>query len=54
MHSFFLEMEKLVFDFYKVKKNIILQKEKENTFTLLIIFMVKRLQNEQNSTNLQL
>ena len=42
------------FDFYEVKKNIIFQKEKGNTFTLLIIFMVKSLQNEQNSTNLLL
>ena len=33
------------FDFYEVKK-------KGNTFTLLIIFIVKRLQKEQNSTNL--
>jgi hypothetical protein len=29
---------------------IIFQKEKENTFTLLIIFIVKSLQKEQNST----
>ena len=43
-------------DFYEVKKNqiIILQKEKGNTFTLLIIFIVKSLQKEQSSTNLQL
>ena len=42
------------FDFYEVKKNIIIifQKEKGNTFTLLIIFTVKSLQKEQNSTNL--
>ena len=43
------------FDFYEVKKNIIIfQKENGNTFTLLIIFIVKSLQKEQNSTNLLL
>ena len=46
------------FDFYEVKKNtffiIIFRKEKGNTFTLLIIFIVKSLQKEQNSTNLLL
>ena len=42
------------FDFYEVKKNIIFQKENGNTFTLLIIFIVKSLQKEQNSTNLLL
>ena len=43
------------FDFYEVKKNdITFQKEKGNTFTLLIIFIVKSLQKEQNSTNLLL
>ena len=43
------------FDFYEVKKNIIIfQKEKANTFTLLIISIVKSLQKEQNSTNLLL
>ena len=42
------------FDFYEVKKNIIFQKEKGNTFTLLLIFIVKSLQKEQNSTNLLL
>ena len=31
-------------DFYDVKKKNIFQKEKENTFTLLIIFIVKSLQ----------
>jgi hypothetical protein len=36
------------------KKNIIFQKENGNTFTLLIIFIVKSLQKEQNSTNLLL
>ena len=42
-------------DFYEVRKNIIIfQKEKGNTFTLLIIFIVKSLQKEQNSTNLLL
>ena len=43
------------FDFYEVKKkNIIFQKENGNTFTLLVIFIVKSLQKEQNSTNLLL
>ena len=43
------------FDFYEVKKkNIIFQKENGNTFTLLIIFIEKSLQKEQNSTNLLL
>ena len=46
------------FDFYEVKKFILLlcifQKEKGNTFKLLIIFIVKSLQKEQNSTNLLL
>ena len=43
------------FEFYKVKKNVIIfQKENGNTFTLLIIFIVKSLQKEQNSTNLLL
>jgi hypothetical protein len=43
------------FDFCEVKKNIItFQKEKGNTFTLLIIFIVISLQKEQNSTNLLL
>ena len=43
------------FDFYEVKKNIIIcHKEKGNTLTLLIIFIVKSLQKEQNSTNLLL
>ena len=38
------------FDSYEVKKNIIIfQKEKQNTFTLLIIFIVKSLQKEQIS-----
>ena len=45
-------------DFYEVKKKIyiyiIFQKEKGNTFTHLIIFIVKSLQKEQNSTNLLL
>ena len=43
------------FDFYEVKKGffvIIFQKEKGNTFTLLVIFIVKSLQKEQNGTNL--
>ena len=43
------------FDFYEVKKNIIIfKKQKGNTFTLLIIFILKSLQIEQNSTNLLL
>ena len=45
------------FDFYEVKKVffvIIFQKENGNAFTLLIIFIVKSLQKEQNSTNLLL
>ena len=43
-------------EFYEVKKCfvIIFQKENENTFTLLIILIVKSLQKEQNSTNLLL
>jgi hypothetical protein len=42
------------FDFYKVEKKIVIifQKEKGNTFTLLVIFIVKSLQKEQNGTNL--
>ena len=47
------------FEFYEIKKYIhiyiiIFQKEKGNTYTLLIIFIVKSLQKEQNSTNLLL
>ena len=45
------------FEFYEVKKKkfvIIFQKENGNTFTLFIIFIVKSLQKEQNSTNLLL
>ena len=45
------------FEFYEVKKTffvIIFQKENGNTFTLLIIFIVKSLQKEENSTNLLL
>ena len=44
------------FEFYGVKKKfvIIFQKENGNTFTLFIIFIVKSLQKEQNSTNLLL
>ena len=34
------------FDFYEVKKNLF-QKENGNTFTLLIIIIVKSLQKEQ-------
>ena len=37
--------------FMKEKKNVIIfQKEKGNTFTLLIIIIAKSLQKEQNST----
>ena len=42
------------FDSYEVKKYIIIQKEKGNTFPLLIIFTLKSLQKEQKSTNLLL
>ena len=43
------------FEFYEVKKKVIIfQKENGNTFTLFIIFIVKSLQKEQNSTNLLL
>ena len=45
------------FEFYEVKYLflvIIFQKENGNTFTLFIIFIVKSLQKEQNSTNLLL
>jgi hypothetical protein len=43
------------FEFYEVKKFVIIfQKENGNTFTLLIIFIVKSLQKEKNSTNLLL
>ena len=43
------------FEFYEVKKIVIIfQKENGNTFTLLIIFIVKSLPKEQNSTNLLL
>ena len=42
------------FNFHEVKNIIIFRKDKGNTFTLLIIFIVKSLQKEQNSTNLQL
>ena len=40
---------------YEVKKFVIIfQKENGNTFTLFIIFIVKSLLKEQNSTNLLL
>jgi hypothetical protein len=45
------------FEFYELKKKkivIIFQKENGNTFTHLIISIVKSLQKEQNSTNLLL
>jgi hypothetical protein len=44
------------FEYYEVKKKKFysLQKENGNTFTLLIIFLVKSLQKEQNSRNLLL
>jgi hypothetical protein len=42
-------------DFYEVKKNIIIfHKEKGNALTLLIVFIMRSLQKEQNSTNLLL
>ena len=42
-------------EFYELKKNVIIfQKENENTLTLSIIFIVKSIQKEQNSTNLLL
>ena len=45
----------LGFEFDKVKKGVIIfKKENGNTFTLFIIFIVKSLQKEQNSTNLLL
>ena len=45
----------LGFEFFEVKTNVIIfKKENGNTFTLLIIFLVKSLQKEQNSTNLLL
>ena len=40
------------FDFMSKNNIIIFKKEKVNTFTLLIIFIVKSLQKERNSTNL--
>ena len=42
------------FNEVKMKKKIVLifQKENGNTFTLLILFIVKSLQKEQNSTNI--
>ena len=44
-----------MFEFYEAKKNIIIfKKENGNTFTFLIIFIVKSLQKEQNSLNLLL
>ena len=45
------------FEFYEVNNFffvITFQKENGNTFTLFIIFVVKSLQKEQNSTNLLL
>ena len=45
------------FEFYDIKKKLMLlffQKENGNTFILFIIFIVKSLQKEQNSTNLLL
>ena len=44
------------FEFYEVKKKIVIifQKENGNTFTLFIISIVKSLQKEQKSTNLLL
>ena len=43
------------FEFYEVKKKLLLFfKKNGNTFTLSIIFIVKSLQKQQNSTNLLL
>ena len=43
------------FDFYEVRKKYYYsEKEMGNDFTLLIIFIVKTLQKEQNQTNLLL
>ena len=44
------------FEFNDVKKKIVIifQTENGNTFTLFIIFIVKSLRKEQNSTNLLL
>ena len=43
------------FEFYEVKKKYItFQKENRHTIKLLIIFIVKSLQKEQNSKNLLL
>ena len=45
------------FEFYEVKKEYFcyyFSKRNGNTFTLLILFIVKSLQKEQNSTNLPL
>ena len=58
-HMYWLELVSAClcqgFDFVEVKNVVIIfQKEKGNTFTLLIIFIVKSLQKEQNSTNLLL
>ena len=39
---------------FEVKIVIIFQKENGNTFTLFIIFIVKSIQKDQNSTNLLL
>ena len=45
----------LGFDFYEVRKNVIIfKKENENTSTLFIILIVRSLQKEQNSSNLLL
>ena len=44
----------LIFMNKKNKNIIIFQKEKGNTFKLLIIFIVESLQKEQNSVNLLL
>ena len=46
----------MCFEFYEVFffAVIIFQQENGNTFTLLIIFILKSLQKEQNGTNLLL
>ena len=42
------------FEFYEKKIIIVFQNENGDTFTLFVIFMVKSLQKEQNSTNILL
>ena len=51
LHVYARDLNFIKYFFFYV---IIFQKENGNTFTLLIIFIVKSLQKEQNSTNLLL